>query len=49
MSTLDKLLGGLIGLTALAVIFRDPAGTNSILGGLADFNNKTFGTFINGR
>jgi hypothetical protein len=48
MDTLNKLIGGLIALTALAVIFRNPAGTNSILGGLADFNNKTFGTFIQG-
>jgi hypothetical protein len=46
MGTIDKLLGGLIMLTALVVIVRDPGGVNTVLGGLADFNNKTFGTFI---
>lgn len=48
MDTLNKLIGGLIALTALAVIVRDPQGVNTVLTGFAEFNNKTFGTFIRG-
>lgn len=49
MDTVNKLLIGLIGLTALAVILKG-GGTaaNNVLSGLADFNSKTFGTFLNG-
>lgn len=47
MSTVEKLIGGLIALTALAVILKDGGrSANTVLGGLADFNTKTFGTFL---
>lgn len=49
MGTIEKLIGGLIALTALAVILKDGGrSANSVLGGLGDFNNKTFGTFLRG-
>lgn len=48
MDTLNKIIGGLIALTALTVIIRDPQGVNTVLSGFADFNSKTFGTFIRG-
>lgn len=47
MSLLEKLLAGLIGLTALAVVLKDRGqSANNVLGGLASFNEKTFGTFL---
>lgn len=47
MGTVEKLIGGLIALTALAVVLKDGGrSANTVLSGLADFNNKTFGTFL---
>lgn len=47
MGTLEKLLAGLIGLTALAVVLKDGGrSANTVLGGLAEFNTKTFGAFL---
>ena len=46
MNLAEKLIGGLIGLRALVVVVRDANGANQVLRGLADFNRKTFGTFI---
>lgn len=49
MSVLDKLLVGLIGLTALAVVLKDNGqSANNVLNGLGQFNQKTFGLFLNG-
>lgn len=47
MSLLEKLLAGLIGLTALAVVLKDRGqAANNVLGGLGQFNDKTFGMFL---
>jgi len=47
MSTLEKFLMGLIGLAVVAIIFRGGgSAANNILGGLAGFNERTFGTFL---
>jgi hypothetical protein len=48
MDTLNKLIGGLIALTAITVIVRDASGVNTVLTSFAEFNNKTFGTFLSG-
>lgn len=49
MSTIEKLIGGLVMLTAIALVLKDGGrSANSVLGGLGDFNNKTFGTFLRG-
>lgn len=46
MSLAEKLLSGLILLTFVAVVLKNPQGTNDVLHGLAQFNRTTFGTFL---
>lgn len=49
MRTLEILLGGLIALTALAVVLKDQGtAASNVLSGFGSFNEKTFGTFLRG-
>lgn len=49
MSLLEKVLAGLVGLTALAVVLKDRGqAANNVLSGLGQFNNQTFGMFLRG-
>lgn len=48
METVNKLLGVLFALTALALLLKGGGqSASTILGSLGDFNQKTFGTFLN--
>jgi hypothetical protein len=41
-----RLIGAGVLLTFLALVFRDPSGTNTILSGAANAYSTVFGTFL---
>jgi hypothetical protein len=46
METVLRIFLALVGLTMVALIFRSPTGTATIVDSLGKFNQTTFGTFL---
>lgn len=46
METVLRIFLALVGLTMVALIFKNPSGTATIVQSLGKFNQQTFGTFL---